>query len=213
MSHIFFIYSINQTSGALTLSRTNSAQQAPESIAIAGGSAAVTYVPKFAYAANRGDGTVSAYTVDPATGALTTVVGAGDGATGTNASGTIATGTQPVVVTVDPLGKFAYAANYAGGGVWSGYTINQSTGELTAMTPATFTTGSNPNSVTVDPSGKFAYIANYTPATVTAYTIDSATGAPTAVVGAGNGTTGTNASGTIAAGVSASSVVISGAIQ
>src|SRR6266702_4301554 len=37
--------------------------------------------------------------------------------------------------------------------------------------------------VTVDPSGKFAYVANYHSANISAFTIDAATGALTAVAG------------------------------
>ena len=46
-----------------------------------------------------------------------------------------------------------------------------------------FAAGTNPVSVTVDPSGKFAYVTNITSNNVSAYTINAATGALTAVGG------------------------------
>jgi YVTN family beta-propeller protein len=87
---------------------------------------------KFAYAANYGDNTISVYTIDQTTGALTAVGTA------------VAAGTGPTSVTVDPSGKFAYAANY-GSNTISVYTIDQTTGALTAGTAVA--AGTNPYSV------------------------------------------------------------------
>ncbi len=80
----------------------------------------------------------------------------------------------------------------------SAYTINSSTGALRAVAGSPFAAGTNPDSVTVDPSGRFAYVANFcvsgndcSVGTVSAYTINSSTGALRAVAGspfaAGNG--------------------------
>ena len=57
------------------------------------------------------------------------------------------------------------------------------TGVLTAMAGSPFGTGTNPVAVTVDPTGKFAYVANNASNTISAYTIDAASGALTAVAG------------------------------
>ena len=46
-----------------------------------------------------------------------------------------------------------------------------------------FPAGRSPNSVTVDPTGQFAYVANFGDNTVSAYTINSSTGALNAVGG------------------------------
>jgi len=87
---------------------------------------------------------------------------------------------------VDPSGKFAYAANSHADNV-SGFTINSTTGALTAMAASLgdpFPAGLSPSSVAVDPSGKFAYVVNSgsgVPGTVSGYTIDSTTGALTAI--------------------------------
>jgi hypothetical protein len=65
----------------------------------------------------------------------------------------------------------------------SAYTINSSTGALSAVAGSPFAAGTEPRSVTVDPSGQFAYVANQGDNTVSAYTINSATGALSAVAG------------------------------
>jgi len=83
----------------------------------------------FAYVANHVDNTVSGYTINAATGALTPVPGS-----------PFATGTMPTYVTVDPTGKFAYVTNEGDNDV-SGYTINATTGALTPTVPPTFAAG------------------------------------------------------------------------
>jgi 6-phosphogluconolactonase (cycloisomerase 2 family) len=85
-------------------------------------------------------------------------------------------------VTVDPTGRFAYVANFDGANV-SGYTINASTGALTAIAGSPFPAKNSPVSVTVDPTGKFAYVANYGAGNVSGYTINVSTGALTAIAG------------------------------
>src|SRR5204863_6947708 len=70
----------------------------------------------FAYVANQTDNTVSAYTINAGTGALTPVAGS-----------PFATGTGPFSVTVAPSGAFAYVANSGSNNV-SAYTINAATG-------------------------------------------------------------------------------------
>jgi 6-phosphogluconolactonase len=122
-----------------------------------------------AYVVNNTSNTVSAYTVDSGTGALTSV-------------GSCSTGTNPQYVAIDPTGKFAYVANYSSSTV-SAYTIDPGTGVLTAVSGSPFTTESFPVSVAVAPTGKFVYVANYGANTVSAYTINSETGALTAVSG------------------------------
>jgi 6-phosphogluconolactonase (cycloisomerase 2 family) len=144
----------------------------------------------FVYVANFGGspGTVSAFTINAATGALTAVAGS-----------PFAAGSSPFSVTVDPSGKFAYVANYWSNDV-SAFTINAATGALTPVAGSPFAAGSpvaagipRPASVTVDPSGKFAFVANFNdrPSSVSAFTIDAATGALTQVLNspfpAGNG--------------------------
>ena len=151
--------------GSLTVLNKARTQQGPASVALGGGSASVTYTPKFAYAANNGSNNVSAYTINTSTGALTSITGSPFNA-----------GMFPVFVTTDPLGKFAYVANNSSNNV-SAYTINASTGFLTPVTKSPFAAGLAPNSVAVDPSGRFAYVANQGSNNISAYSIDASTGA------------------------------------
>ena len=95
--------------------------------------------------------------------------GAGEGAT------------QPFLAK--PAGpEFVYVANANSGNV-SGYTIDATTGALTAISGSPFAAGTNPQSVTVDPTGKFAYVTNDGSANVSGYTIDPTTGALTPISG------------------------------
>ena len=68
----------------------------------------------------------------------------------------------------------------------SGYTIDPSTGALTAIAGSPFDAASEPSSVAVDPSGKFAYVANEVSGStgnVLGYMINPSTGALTAIAG------------------------------
>lgn len=113
---------------------------------------------KFAYVANRYADCLSMYTIDSATGALTSI-------------GTIPTGSRPISVAVDPSRKFVYVVNVGSNDV-STYSVDTTTGTLTST--GTIAAGSGPASVAVDPSGKFAYVANGSD--VAMYTISDTAG-------------------------------------
>jgi 6-phosphogluconolactonase len=89
-------------------------------------------------------------------------------AVGTNGAltpmATVATGSHPASIVVDPSGKYAYVANAVGS--ISQYTIVS--GAFTPMTPATVGT-SQATWVTIDASGKYLYSTSGT--TVSQYTI------------------------------------------
>ena len=124
---------------------------------------------KFAYVANFGSNNVSAYTIDPFSGHLTS-------------AGTVGSGAQPLSVVVDPSARFAYVG--CNDGQVSAYTINSSTGALTAVGGGPFSTpnASNARSVTVDPLGRFVYVANAS-GSVSAYSINPTTGGLASVAG------------------------------
>ena len=171
------MYTINATTGVLASIGT---------IPVEGSADSVVVDPsgKFVYVASASGtpgsaGSVSMYTINATTGALVS-------------TGTIAAGTGPVSVVVDPSGKFAYVANSSSNDV-SMYTINATTGALAST--GTIAAGAGPASVVVDPSGKFAYVANFNSNDVSMYTIDVTTGALTPT-------------GTIAAGLSPTSIAV-----
>jgi 6-phosphogluconolactonase (cycloisomerase 2 family) len=119
---------------------------------------------RFAYVVSPNSFDISAYTINPAIGALTAVSGS-----------PFATGSQPASAAVDPTGHFVYVANSLSNNV-SAYKIDPSTGALAAVSGSPFAAGTAPHSVTVDPSGQFVYVANLTSSNISAYTINPSTG-------------------------------------
>ena len=147
------------TDGSLTPNAavTVAAPGNPASIAFSHGPTASVAVAKYAYVANAGGNNVSQYTVS-SDGNLTPMT-----------PPTVATGTSPFFMTVDPRGKFAYVPNRASNTV-SQYAIGPN-GSLLPMATAAVAAGTNPVFVTVDPSSKFAYVANFNSNNVSQYTI------------------------------------------
>jgi len=113
--------------------------------------------------ANGGNGTVSV--IDEATGTVTA---------------TIAVGSGPDGVAVDPTSHTAYVANGGNGTV---SVIDEATGTVTA----TIAVGSDPDGVAVDPTAHTAYVANFAG---TVSVIDEATGAVTTTITVGSGADG-----------------------
>ncbi len=166
------------SSNSLTFTITTGAGD-PQSIA-------VDPAGKFAYVLNGGcdggvGGYVSMYTINPTTGALTSI--------GPPVS-TYGFGLYPGSITVDPLGRFAYVTNegdpwgYEDGanGSVAMYSIDATTGALTS----TGTINGNcpglcdPSPMVVDPSGKFAYVVNGgagRPFSIEMYALNATTGA------------------------------------
>jgi 6-phosphogluconolactonase (cycloisomerase 2 family) len=95
---------------------------------------------------------------------------------------TVYTGGIPFQVVVTPSGKFAYVVNNNGSGGSSGapgvsqFTVDSTTGVLTANTPPAAWAGNGPTAVAVDPTSKFAYVVNRLDNTVSMFRIDQTTG-------------------------------------
>jgi 6-phosphogluconolactonase (cycloisomerase 2 family) len=127
--------------------------------------------PTFAYVLNDSDGTISMYTADSCTGALTP----------TNPA-TIPTGVNngfnAESMTIDPTGKFLYAANLGSNATdaatVSMFTINPNTGVLTATSPAQVPTGFFPQGIAA--SSNFVYTANSDDNSVSMFTINTGSG-------------------------------------
>src|SRR6266849_8204343 len=131
---------------------------------------------KFLYVSDFANGSVDAFTINATSGGLTVVPGspflvflAG------SASGGIA---------VDPSTKFLYVTLVNVPAV-AAFSINSSSGALTAGPGSPFATGNTPFQVITDPSGKFLYVSNLNDSqgAISAYTIDSTSGALTPVLG------------------------------
>jgi 6-phosphogluconolactonase (cycloisomerase 2 family) len=141
-------------------------------VSCAGGSASVG---KFAYVANNGDGTISAYTIDSTTGKLTAVAGS-----------PYADGTTPAAVSLAPNGKFAFSASDNGTKIHA-FTIDQTTGQLTEIAGSPFSTGfvtgmAFPD-IAVDAASAHLYIASAGDNEVAGFTIDQTSGALTSLTG------------------------------
>lgn len=169
-SNMITISSINTATGGLSSAGTVPTGNYPVSLAVAPNN-------RFLYTANEHDNTVSAYSITPSTGALTSVPGS-----------PFAAGSSPYFVAVDPYSRFVYTVNTVSNNV-SAYTINSSTGALTPVAGSPFATGGNPVSMTIDPAGKFAYVANNADNgavhgnTVSAFSINQTTGALSQISG------------------------------
>ena len=169
-------YTINASTGELT-AITGSPYPSPTG----SGPKSITVDPsgKFVYVVNDDfediNGSISAYTIDGNSGALTAVMGS-----------PFATGQGPASMTIDPSGRFAYVNNEddSPGGDISGYTINATNGALTAMLGSPFLSRSGAFAVAVAPSGEFGYVlGDVSPEQITAFRIDATSGVPTQVAG------------------------------
>lgn len=118
---------------------------------------------KFLFVAERQQNGVLVYAIDPASGALTLVTGSPFPTSGSIGG-----------VAVDPTGKFLYATN--AGGTLHGFRIG-ATGALTPIPPGFFPSQFGSFDIVVDSSGKFVYVTSNQANSVTAWTIDPASGA------------------------------------
>jgi 6-phosphogluconolactonase len=88
-------------------------------------------------------------------------------------------------IITDPAGKFVIAVSNGSStsfGLIAVFSLNSATGELTPAGTSSHT-GSDPSSLTTDPSGKFVYVADTADATISAFTLDSTSGALSVVAG------------------------------
>jgi 6-phosphogluconolactonase len=142
---------------------------------------------KFAYGAagySSSQGEIEEFSVDTATGALTS-------------AGMVAAGEGTTTATVSPNGKFVYAPNYYSATV-SAYTVNATTGLLTQVSGSPYADGAIiPAGAIVHPSGKFLYIGNQF-GSVSAFNINTKTGQLTPISGSPFPGIGTEAGQTLA---------------
>lgn len=175
------MFGIDGTTGALaSIGSPVAADFGPHSVA-------VDTSGKFVYVANDGafevtGGSVSMYTINAATGALTSTGEIDSPCAPPPSPGSCA----PFSVAVDPSGKFAYAANEGGFAPTSisMYSVNGTTGALTFR--GVVSAAGRAVSVTVDPSDKFAYVATWndppgSDGNVSMYSIDGGTEALTSI--------------------------------
>ena len=104
-----------------------------------------TAKPKFAYTANQG-ASLSGYSVDPSTGALTQLSGF-----------PVAVGLGPDAITHDPQNRFLIVGDNAAF-MLHVYAINSTTGALSEVSPSPYSTMIQPGAMVIDPSGTRLYL-------------------------------------------------------
>jgi 6-phosphogluconolactonase (cycloisomerase 2 family) len=124
----------------------------------------------FAYVANQGSNSISGYTIDPESGALTELP-----------SSPFQAGSGPASIQFTNPARFAYVAN-SGESTVSGYSLNGTNGVLTPIAGSPYPTDASPLAVAISPSGKYLYTANFA-GDVSAFSIDGETGELTPVAG------------------------------
>jgi 6-phosphogluconolactonase (cycloisomerase 2 family) len=112
-------------------------------------------------------GSISAFTIDASTGALTPVSG----------------NPQPIAaqgsISIDPTGRFLFVPQLSGVSV---YGIDGTSGTLSRVAGSPFAAGTAPNAVSVDPANRVVYVVNNGSANVSEFTLES-TGALTPLAG------------------------------
>jgi 6-phosphogluconolactonase len=166
-------FSINATTGVLT--------------AVAGAPFALSDVPKFMaiersgkfmYVSAPENDNVLVLSIDSTTGALTALAGSPVASGGPNPGG----------IAVSPDGKYLFVAN-AGDidvptlGNVSVFSVNASSGALTAVSGSPFAAAPNPKRIAVDPASKFLYATNEDAGNMTVFAIGRGTGVLTEVTG------------------------------
>jgi len=114
------------------------------------------------------------------------------GALATLTGSPFAAGVKPSAITSDPTGRFVYATDFSQSQLIGYSVIDQAV--LHPLINGPFRTGSQPTALTIDPRGRYIYLTNSLDNTVSAYSIDLATGTPTTTVsstGTSNLATGT----------------------
>jgi 6-phosphogluconolactonase (cycloisomerase 2 family) len=122
---------------------------------------------QFAYFPNAGDSTVSAYTVDAASGALAAV--------GTP----VATGTSPHAIVGTQDKRYVFVGNEGSNDI-SIFAVNSASGTLTAVPGSPFAAGTDPKALAVYQAlSTYLYVANAGSDTVSAFAVDTTSGSLT----------------------------------
>jgi 6-phosphogluconolactonase (cycloisomerase 2 family) len=129
-------------------------------------------VGRFAYVINVNSSSVSAFTIDASTGALTARPGS-----------PYAAGTNPVWMTIDRSSHFVYVLNVRSNNL-SAFIINTNTGDLITATGSPVTIASPVNSPLVfNPTSQFLYVVATGPNPIFGFASDVLTGALTPIPG------------------------------
>lgn len=170
-------YTINGTTGALTVGKSVETRSVPAFVNIASGTAAPVIAPATVEAANTGNGagtgSVSSYTVNSGTGALTAA---------TSSPKTTLDGNNQAAVSTS--GKFFYTAS-ASGKKLQGFSLDGSAGLTALPNPATALSPAVPGDIYAEIADQYVYVADTANAAVLGFNTD-----PTAGITVNNSSTG-----------------------
>lgn len=121
------------------------------------------------YATNKDGASITAFTINTSTGALTSL-------------GTVATGTTPQSFNIDASGRFAYVAAPGSSELFT-YAINQTSGALSEVAGSRVAIGSSFGGVAMERDSNYLYVFNPTPGTISAFALNGATGVPSTLAG------------------------------
>lgn len=169
-SNELWVYTINSTTGTLT-------PIVGSPFAASAGATDIVFEAsnRFAYVANADAYTVTAFMADSVTGALVSIGDIAAGTKPTSWTGPYA-GAGPVSITVDPLGRFVFVANFTTQQIYA-YAINSATGTLSAVPGSPIAVGGSPRKLVADRNGAFLYAINQSANVVQVYAINQTTGA------------------------------------
>lgn len=181
-----WVYTVTPATGAIV--QTTGITQPV--LAGAGGSnyGAIDPYGRFIYVTDDGSasattGSISGFTVNQTTGALTPITAVTAYTTNIN---------LPQSIVIDHTGSFLYVTNFGTGttaGTISAYSIDPATGDLTPLSTATYPTGIGPVYATIDPTGTYIFVPDSGDSTVYSYSIGWS-GALTSLVAGGRTVTG-----------------------
>jgi 6-phosphogluconolactonase (cycloisomerase 2 family) len=172
-------YSVSPTTGALSVTAgstpvSTGTNSYPQGVTVSPDGTNL-YVANYGATGATGTGSISRYSIDAVTGALTFF-----------SKVTLGGGLTPSGIAISASGNYAYVIDYNQNSI-SQYAI---TSGVIATTPLlTVATGTNPNGLSIGRDGLYLYVANSRDGTVGQFAINSTTGALTlnAIMNTGTG--------------------------
>jgi 6-phosphogluconolactonase (cycloisomerase 2 family) len=177
-SNDVFIYAVDPTTGALTQSSRAYAGTQPFELLL-------HRTGKFAYVANTGSANISGYLVDAKTGELSQLAGSPFVTSGVPGDTTSYNGGRAPML-LHPNGKLLFVRSTTAKTI-SVFTIDPTSGGLTAAQGSPHTTGDGAVTQALDATGRFLFVANHGsapgPGSISVFAVNTDTGAMTEVAG------------------------------
>jgi 6-phosphogluconolactonase (cycloisomerase 2 family) len=158
------VFTVAPGEGTLTAGSPVRARKAPSGVAVVASDLPVRTVADNMYVVNAADGTLSNYSINPASGLLTEL------------SAPLLLPNDPIAIAIDPHRRFAFVCNSQDGIVW---TVTLAADGTPSVPVAPLSVVANPTDLAVDPNGEYLYVSGEGVGELASYQIDQATGALT----------------------------------